>query len=231
MKIIKVIYIALILITLMSTFFMINCSAGEPKLGISLDLYDPLDEKILDSSEDIILALNIVNNYDYWVMIGGGYNEKPEFIINIVNEEKDVHYNNLFAGEMFIEPKSEIKLYFPFDHYNDKKPDYRLGIWQLQPKLTLNGFKLYEKPYQSKAISTFSIETPSTNNPIIGNVLEFTTKTPDVEVTNNDEIGIIDIIKNYLFKENKTIFDALFISIVISIIGGGMYVIKKFAKD
>lgn len=220
MKIIKVIYIVLVLITLMSSFFMINCSAEEPKFGFSLDIYDNRGEKI-DSSEDIILALNIVNNYDYWVAIGGERDKKPEFRIDINDEDVD-YYNNFFADEMFMEPKSELILYIPFDYYNKMEPNDRVRTWQLKSKLTLNGFKLYEKPYQSEAISIFPNEIPSTNNPIIGNVLEFTTKTTDVELTTTDGKNIISDLINF--------FDNwLFKGLLIVVIGGILldYLLKK----
>lgn len=222
MKKIKYAYLTLMLIILTSTFFVINCSAEESKFGISLDLYDTKDEKIIDSSEDLILTLNIVNNYDYWVSIGGGYNKNPTFMLH-TNDENVRHFNEFFADKIIIEPKSELKIYIPFDYYNNMKPDERLGTWELRPELTLNGFKLYEKSDQSKVISTFSIKIPSADKPIIGNLFEFTTKKQDVEVAITTKRNIIDDLSNYLSNW-------LVRGLLITVIGGitvGL-ILKKF---
>lgn len=224
MKIIRLIYLTLILCTLISTFFVMNCSAKEDKFGISLYRYNSVNENI-DYSEDIILVLTIVNNYDYWISIGGGYNE-PNFKITINNGDNYFYNNDLFANEIFIEPKSEFKIFIPFDYYNKKNLDERLGNWQLQPEIILKGFELYEKQYQSKPVST-SIETPSISDPIKGNLLEFTTTKPDVEVINNDEFDIIDKIKYFLIKENKTNSDAIIVGIIVIIVGFIVSIIRK----
>ena len=150
------------------------------------------------------------------------------FKINLNNGENYDYYNDLFANEIFIEPKSEFKIFIPFDYYNKKNLDDRLGNWQLQPEIILKGFKLYEKQYQSEPVST-SIETPSTSDPITGNLLEFTTTKPNVEVINNDETGFIDI-KNFLFKENKTIFDDIFSNVITWIVIGIIGTILAYLK-
>ncbi len=178
--------------------------AEEEQFGITLDCFDSCKDKTIDSSKDIMLVLTIKNNLDYWVSIGeeNNINVQSVFHMDVQNDnlqgdysqqagKRSVSYDDILGKRFFIEPKSELQVYVPFDTYNQLGKDNRLGDWRIYPELQIHNsyndvyanVKFYNNSFDSTPTPLYSNGQSFTiNSPIKGNVLEFKTIKPETEV-------------------------------------------------
>jgi len=189
---IKIKYFVLILI-----LFNANMAYAEENFGVTLDCYEGCNDGQIDYNKNLMLELTIKNNYDYWVYIGEERGLGTEFLIEMKNinleTESEIEYlNDYLDREIFIKPKSEIKIYIPFNGYNKLENDNRLGDWEIKPELRIKKFKLYANPFDSTEVFLSQINTPPIDLEIVGNFLKFTTVKPEVEVTGKISIKILD---------------------------------------
>lgn len=99
--------------------------------------------------------------------------------------------------------------------------DERVGDWKIQPKLTLNNFKLYKSPFESDEISLFNIQKPKTNIPMVGNTFEFKTIKPNVEIESQTEsyTNFQQILVN-LWNINPDLSVTIVGGIIVVVVGG-----------
>lgn len=165
--------------------------AEEEQFGITLDCYESCDDKKIGYSKDIMFVLTIKNKLNYWISIGseselGGadFHITVENI-NLKNGKGSETYNDFLGKKFFIKPKSELRVYIPFNIYNKIEKDNRLGEWKIYPQLIINDVKFYEDPFELKETPLIYVDRTSftIHSPVKGNVLEFKAVKPEVEVT------------------------------------------------
>ena len=212
-------YVLFGLLLIISVLFVNGVAAEENNLKISLHVYEPTSgNDFFDCNKDILLSLKIINNYNYWVSIGSNYNKKPQLNLEIKNKDENIIYGDFFANTILIPPNSEIQIIIPFKYYNDMKIEERIDSWNIKPKLTFGSINYYNEPFEATEKSKHSI--PSSNSPIVGNILAFSTEDPNAELNaeNNGGNDIAMKITNYLSKEDKTIFDDIFSNVITWIV-------------
>lgn len=225
-------YVLFGLLLIMSVLFVNGVAAEENNLKISLHVYEPTGgNDIFDYNKDILLSLKIINNYNYWVSIGTTNNIKPQLNLEIKNKDENIIYGDFFANTILIPPNSEIQIIIPFNYYNDMDIEERIDSWNIKPQLTFKSIKYYNEPFEATEKSKISINAPSSNSPIVGNILAFSTEDPNAELNaeNNEGNDIAMKVTNYLSKEEKTISDELLIGIILiiaAIIIGGLWKLK-----
>lgn len=233
MKLIKP-YIFFGLFLIISVLFINGATAEENNLKISLHVLEPTnDNDIFDYNNDILLSLKIINNYNYWVSIGNSYNNKPQLKLEIKNKDQNPIYGDFFANTILIPPNSEIQITIPFKYYNDMKIEERIDSWDIKPELTFNSIEYYNEPFEATKKSTYNSNIPSTNSPVVGNILTFDVEDPNSKLNAENNNGK-DIIKNYLSKEDKTIFDDIFSNVItwiILLIFGSILAYLKIKKS
>ncbi len=171
-------------------FTTLRVNAQEEYIGISLDCHEGCENQEVDYSKDIMLILTISNKLDYWVAIG---DEKYGIVIFSIYVEnsglKDgkgyESYQELISDVILLKPKSEEKIYLPFDVYNQIKEDDRLGEWKISPSISFgysNNIKFYEdNPFEHEEKDAFQIKA-EISSPIKGNILKFDSVKPKVSV-------------------------------------------------
>lgn len=220
------------LLLIISVLFVNGVAAEENNLKISLHVYEPTSgNDIFDYNKDILLSLKIINNYNYWVSIGSNYNKKPQLNLEIKNKDENIIYGDFFANTILIPPNSEIQIIIPFKYYNDMKIEERIDSWNIKPQLTFGSINYYNEPFEATEKSKNSINAPSSNSPIVGNILAFSTEDPNAELNaeNNEGNELAMKVTNYLSKKEKTISDELLIGIIliiVAIIIGGLWRLK-----
>ena len=225
-------YVLFGLLLIISVLFVNGVAAEENNLKISLHVYEPTSgNDIFDYNKDILLSLKIINNYNYWVSIGSNYNKKPQLNLEIKNKDENIIYGDFFANTILIPPNSEIQIIIPFKYYNDMKIEERIDSWNIKPQLTFGSINYYNEPFEATQKSKISINAPSSNSPIVGNILAFSTEDPNAELNaeNNEGNEFAMKVTNYLSKEEKTISDELLIGIfliIAAIIIGGLWKLK-----
>lgn len=161
-------------------------SAEEEYFGFSLDCVDSCKDGKIDYSKDIIFLLTIKNNFNNWVAIEGGFDGTSLRIdvenIKLSNNGKAYEKYNI-GQSVFIKPKDELKVYIPFKIYNEIDKDNRLGDWKIIPQILFGNAKFYNAPFENKEIPSYNINSKYLiKSPLIGNVLEFKTAKPEIEV-------------------------------------------------
>lgn len=182
---------------LLLILFNTNIAYAEENFGFSLDCYGGCNDGQIDYNNNLMLELTIKNNYNYWIYIGKERELGTEFSIemeniNLKTEGEIEYFNSYLDREIFIKPKSEIKIYIPFNDYNNIENNNRLGDWEIKPILKLKKFQLYANPFDSSKVSLNQNNIPPINSEIVGNVLKFTTVKPEIEVTGKKSIKIPD---------------------------------------
>ena len=199
--------------------------------GISLDCLDSCKEKNIDYSEDIIFVLTISNNFDYWVSLGSENNINPQstFLIKVENinlkETNSESHKDILGKRVFLKPRSELKIYIPFDKYNTLGKDNRLGEWQIYPELKIENVKFYKNPFELKDLPYSETQYLKINPTTKGNLLKFITIKPETEIQNENSENIL----NQGTKETIKEYITEIIVGVISLVSAGIILhnIKK----
>lgn len=224
-------YVFFGLLLIISVLFVNGVAAEENNLKISLHVYEPTsDDDIFDYNKDILLFLKIINNYNYWVSIGNNHNNKPQLNLEIKNKDENIIYGDFFANTILIPPNSEIQIIIPFKYYNEMKIEERIDSWNIKPELTFNSIEYYNEPFEATKKLNYYINAPSSNSPVVGNILTFDVEDPNskLNVENNDGNDIAMKVTNYLSKEDKTIFDDIFSNVITWIVIGIIGAILAF---
>ena len=190
--------------------------AEEEPITIFLDCYKPCRDGVVNYSDVILFNLTIKNNLDEWVELqGSSYLQitvSNDRLPNTNGKEYATHY--LFQSSFLIEPKSEIKVYFPFKIYNDFYRDSRIGDWNILPQLSVNTIIFHSNPFELKGRTYYNQH--SSTKYITGNPLQFKAEKPESSEINSSHLEPDESSGNNIFT---TAFNFINLNIVSTILG------------
>jgi hypothetical protein len=236
MKLMKLCILFTLFLTI--SIFSLNCATAEDSnLKIQLGIYEPANgDGKLDYEKDILLSLEIINNNNYWVSIGNSYNSNPYLTLDIKNRDENEIYRYHFANNILIPPSETHTVLIPFDYYNKMAVEERIDSWNIKPEFYIDSVKYYNSPFEATETHP-NYPFSSSESSIVGNMLSFYVEDPNALLIdrNNGENSIIVKVEEYINKEDKTIYDGIFITVVggvllVAVLWVGKSIIIPFVK-
>lgn len=196
-------YLLIFLFIFVSTQFV----ASQEYFGFDLNCFQGCDGEKSNINQQVILELTLKNNFEYWIKIGKeSNNQYNSFLSNRLtiensnlNDGKIIEDHKLLSYPIYISPKSEIKLYFPLNAYNDLEKEKRVGEWKITPEISLSSVSYYANPFDEDKNINIKTEykIPST---LVNKQLKFQAENTDVRITTNPFSKPIDGIKDWFKK-------------------------------
>jgi hypothetical protein len=138
-------------------------SADEIDLGPKLTFFNGFKQEVDISSdvscqEELTVKLTLTNDKDYWIRW-----DNLRYTLKVTRDGDDKKYDiqGTLEGKESIPPNEELDKWISIESYNELEDEYRLGYWNIQPEIKLEGVSCFSSTDPTKDIYCRSYESPS----------------------------------------------------------------------